>query len=129
MCSELRRHRYRSHFGEKLVAWRHFSRWRDDARGPSPAGSTRARHEGGVQELDFLDACNIEQPPALAVVAQSPNHADRLPSKQAEMSPAGVTKRMGMHHAPSPTVADVQDAARLYRLRQTFGTAPEGTRK
>src|SRR3954471_16859751 len=101
-----------SHCGEKLVAWGHFSRRRDDGRGPAAAESTRARNEGGVQELGFLDACDIEQSPALAFIAHPPDHAGRLPDKQAETSPAGATERVRVHHAPNPVVAEVQDATR-----------------
>jgi hypothetical protein len=129
VTSVLRCHRCNSHFGEKLVAWGHFSRRRDNGRGPASAGSTRARNEGSVQELDFLNACNMEQSPALAFIAHPPDHAGRLPDKQAETSSAGATERVRVHHAPSPAVAEVQDATRLYCLRQALGAAPEGMRK
>jgi hypothetical protein len=122
-------YRCNSHLGEKLVAWGHFSRRRHDGRGPASAGSTRARNESGMQELGFLDACDIEQSPALAFIAHSPDHASCLPDKQAKTSPASATKRVRVHHAPNPAVAEVQDATRPYCLRQALGTAPEGLRQ
>src|SRR3954453_22219522 len=103
----LRYHRCNSHFGENLVAWGHFSRRRDDGRSPAPVGSTRARNEGSVQELDFLDAGDMEQAPTLAFIAHPPDHAGRLPDKQAEVSSAGATERVRVHHAQNPAVAEV----------------------
>jgi hypothetical protein len=71
----------------------------------------------------------MEQSPALAFIAHPPDYAGRLPDKQAETSSAGATERVRVHHAPNPAVAEVQDATRLYCLRQALGTAPEGMRK